>query len=106
MKAIIRHSPIPCNGPMYSTYGSSPYPVRVYCTCCAKGSKGKTTAAHANPAHRGSGGFCLTVLAARHEHLRFPICTQKKIRLPIIPFRIFKTYGRGLAQIIIKIYFL
>ena len=34
MEAIIRHSPIPYNGPIDSTYGNSPYPVRVYCTCC------------------------------------------------------------------------
>ena len=106
MEAIIRHLPIPCNGPIYSIYGKSPYPIRVYCTCCAKGSKAKSTAAHADRAHRGSGGFCLPVLAARHEHLRFPICTQKKKGLRIIPFRIFKTYGCGLAQLIIKIYFL
>ena len=78
MEAIIRHSPITCNGPIYSTYGNSPYQVGVYCTCCAKGSKAKSTAAHADPAHRGSGGRCLPVLVARHEHLRFPICTQKK----------------------------
>ena len=78
MEAIIRHSLIPCNAPIYSTYGNSPYPERVYCTCCAKGSKAKSTAVHADPAHRGSGGFCLAVLAARHEHLRFPIGTQRK----------------------------
>ena len=78
MGAIITHSPIPCNGPIYSTYGNIPYPVRAYCTCCAKGSKAKSTAAHAEPAHRGSGGFCLAILVACHEHLRFPICTQKK----------------------------
>ena len=106
MEAIIRHSSITCNGPTYSAYGNSPYPVSVYCACCAKGSKAKGTAAHADPAHRGSGGFCRPVLAARHEHLRFPICTQKNKGLPVIPFRIFKTYGCGLAQLIIKIYFL
>ena len=78
MEAIIRHSPIPGNGPIHSTYGNSPYPVRVYCTCSAKGRKAKSTAAHAHPAHRGSGGFCLQALAARHEHPRFSICTQKK----------------------------
>ena len=99
MEAIIRHSPIPCNGPICSTYGTIPYEVRVYCTCCAKGSKAKCTAAHAHPAHRGSGGFYLPVLAARHPH------TEKKKGLPIIPFRIFKTYRCGLAQFIMKIYF-
>ena len=105
MEAIIRLSSIPCNGPIYSAYGNNPYPVRVYCTYCAKGSKPKRRAAHADPAHHGSGGFRLPVLAARHEHLRFPICTPKK-GLSVVPFRIFKTYGCGLAQLIIKIYFL
>ena len=33
---------------------------------------------HADPTHPGTGGFRLPVLAARHERLRFPICTQKK----------------------------
>ena len=75
MEAIITHLPITCNGPIYSTYGNSPYPVGVYCTCCANCSKAKSTAAHANPTHGGSGGFCLPILAAHHEHLRFPICT-------------------------------
>ena len=78
MEATIRHSSIPCNVPTYSTYGNSPYLVGVYCTCCAKGSKAKSTAAHAHPANRGSGGFCLPFLATRHVHLRFPIYTQKK----------------------------
>ena len=55
MESIIRHSPITCNGPIYSTYGNNPYPIGVYCTCCAKGSKAKSTAAHADPAHRRSG---------------------------------------------------
>ena len=31
MEAIIKHSPITCNGPIYSTYGNSPLPVAVYC---------------------------------------------------------------------------
>ena len=39
MEAITRHSPISPNGPIYRTYGNSPYPVRFYCTCCAKGSR-------------------------------------------------------------------
>ena len=78
MEAIIRHSPITCIGPIHSTYGNDPYLVGVYCTCCAKGSKAKSTAAHGDSAHRGSGGFCLPLLAARHEHMRFPICTQNK----------------------------
>ena len=39
MKALIRDSPITCNGPIYSTYGNSTYPVAAYCTWCAKGSK-------------------------------------------------------------------
>ena len=77
MEAIIKHSPAACNGPLYSTYRNNPYPIRVYCTCCAKGSKAKSTAPHANPAHHCSGAFCLPILATRHEHLRFPICTQK-----------------------------
>ena len=78
MKAIIRHSPIPCNGPIYSTYGNSPYPVGIYCTCCTKGSKAKGTAVHADQAHRGSRGSYLPVLAARHGHLRFAIYKEKK----------------------------
>ena len=103
MEAIIRHSPITRNGPIYSTYGSSPLPVAVYRTCFAKGSKAQSTVTHANPAHGGTRGFCLPVLA-EHEHLCFPICTEKKKRgLPIIPFRILNTYGCGLAQLIIKI---
>ena len=36
MEAIIRHAPITRNGPIYSTYGNSPFPVAVYRTCCAK----------------------------------------------------------------------
>ena len=105
MEAIIRHSHIPRNGPTYKTYCNSPDPVYVYCSCCAKGSKAKSTVPHADLAARGSGGFCLPVLAARHEHVRFSIRTQKK-RLPIIPSRILKNYGCGLAQHIIKISFL
>ena len=78
MEAIIRHSPITCNGPLYRTYGNSPLPVAIYRTCCAKGSKANSTVAHADPTHGGTRGFCLPVLAARHEQLCFPICTQKK----------------------------
>ena len=75
MEAIIRHSPIPRNDPIHSTYGKSPYLVRVFCTCCAKSSKAKSTAPHADPTHRGSGMYYLSDLAARHEHLSFPIAT-------------------------------
>ena len=32
--------------------------------------------------------------------------TQKKKGLPIVPFHVFKTYGCGLAQLVIKIDFL
>ena len=76
MEAIIRHSPNPRNGPIYRTYGNSPYPVRVNCTCGAKGNKAKSMVPHADLAQCGSGGFCLPVLAARHEHVPFPICTE------------------------------
>ena len=106
MQAIIRHSPITCNGPIYSTKGNSPFPVAVYHTCCAKGSKANSTVAHAVPTHGGTGGFCLPVLAARHKHLCFPICTKRKKGLPIVAFRIFTTYGCGLAELVIKIAFL
>ena len=75
----MRQLHITYNGPIYSTYGNSPYPFGVYCTCRAKGSA-NSTVAHADPTHGGSGGFRLLLLAARHEHLRFPICTQKKKR--------------------------
>ena len=78
MQAIIRHSPISRNGSMYSTYGNSPFPVAVYRTSCAKGSKANSTFAHANPTHGGTRGFCLPILEARHEHLCFSICTEKK----------------------------
>ena len=93
MEAIIRHSPITCNGPKDSTYGNNPYLVAVYCTSCAKGSKAKGTVSHADPTHGVTGRFCLLDLAARHEHRRFSNSTQKKKGRPIIPFRIFKTYG-------------
>ena len=76
MEAIIRHSPITCNGPINSTYGNNPYLVAVYCTCCANGSKANSTVAHADPTCGGAGGLCLPILAARHEHLCFPICNQ------------------------------
>ena len=105
MEAIIRHSPITRNGPIYSTYGNNPFPFAVYRTCCAKGSKAKSTVTHADPTHGGTRGFCLPVLAARHEHLCFPSCIQKKKGLPIVPFLIFKTYGCGLAQLVVKIDF-
>ena len=36
----------------------------------------------------------------------FPSAHRKKQGLPIVPFRIFKTYGYGLAQLIIKMDFL
>ena len=88
MGAIIRHSPITFNGPIYSTYGDTPYPVGVHCTCCPKGSTANSTA-HANPTHGGHGRFCLPVLEARHEHLHFPICTPKKrdcLSLPSVSF--------------------
>ena len=103
MEAIIGHFPITYNGPIHTTYGYSPYSIGVYCTCCAKSSKAKSTVAHADPTHRGTGGFCLPVLAARHEHVRFPMCTQKRKGLPIIPCCIFKTYGCAVAQLVIKI---
>ena len=79
--------------------------VAVYRTCCAKGSKAHSTVTHADPTHGGTRGFCLPVVAARHEHLCFPICTQQKKGLPIVPSRILKTYGCGLAQVVIKINF-
>ena len=63
---------------VYSTYGDSPFLVAVYRTCCAKGSKAQSTVTDADPTHGGTRGFCLPVLAARHEHLCFPICTYKK----------------------------
>ena len=91
---------------LYSTYGNSPFPVAVYRTCFAKGSKAKSTVTHADPTRGGTRGFCIPVLAARHEFSCFPICTQKKKELPIVPSRIFKTYGCALAQLIIKINFL
>ena len=108
MEAKIRHSPITRNGPIYSIYGNSRFPVAVYRTCCATGSKPQSTVTHADPTHsvNGTRGFCLPVLAARHEHLCFTIFTQKKKGLPIVPSRILKTYGCGLAQLIIKINFL
>ena len=55
MEAIIRHSPITRNGPVYSTYRNSPFPVAVYRTCCAKGSKAQSTVTHADPTHSDSG---------------------------------------------------
>ena len=82
------HSPITRNGPIYSIYGNGRCPVAVYRTCCAKGSKAQSTVTHADPTHSGTRGFCLPVLAARHEHLCFTICTQKKKGLPIVPCRI------------------
>ena len=82
MEAIIRHSHIPRNGPTYRTYCNSPYPVNVYCTCCAKGSNAKSTFPHADLAAGGSGGFRLRVLAARHEHVRLSICTHTHKGLP------------------------
>ena len=85
MVAIIRHSPITRNGPIYGTYGNSPFPVAVYRTCCAKGSKAQSKVTSADPTHGGTRGFCLPVLVARHEHLCFTICTQKKKGLPIVP---------------------
>ena len=106
MEAIIRHSPITRNGPIYSIYGNGRFPVAVYRNCYAKGSKAQSTVTHADPTHSGTRGFCLLVLAARHEHLCFTIYTQKKKGLPIIPSRILKTYGCGLAQLIIKMNFL
>ena len=52
-------------------------------------------------------GFCPPVVAACHEHLCFPICTHRKKKgLPVVPFSIFKTYGCGLAQLVITINFL
>ena len=103
MEAIIRHWPITRNGPFYSTYGNSPFPVAVYRTCCAKGSKAESKVTHADPTHGGTTGFCPPVLAARHEHLCFPIYAQKKKGLPIVTSRILKTYRCGLAQLVIKI---
>ena len=42
MEAIIGHSPITCNGPIYSTYGNSPFPVAVYRTCLPKVARQRT----------------------------------------------------------------
>ena len=97
MEAISKHSPRTHNGPMYRTYGRISYPVAVYCTCCGKSSKVKSTVKHADPTQGGTRGFCLPVLADRHEHLCIPICTQKKQGLPIVLFCILKTYGCNLA---------
>ena len=96
MEAIIRHLPITCNGPIYSTYGNSPYSVGVYCTCCAKGSKANSTVAHADPTHGGTEGFYPPALAACHEHLRWPICTQKKRDCLSFPSVFFKLRVAGL----------
>ena len=60
---------------------------------------------HADPTHGRTRGFWLPVFAARHEHLCFIICTLNKKGLPILPSRILKTYGCGLAQLVIKINF-
>ena len=51
MEAIIRHSPTTRNGPIYSIYGNGWFPVAVYRTCCAKGSKAQSTVTHADPTH-------------------------------------------------------
>ena len=102
MEAIIEHSPITRNGPIYSIYGNGRFPVAVYRTCCAEGSRAQSTVTHADSTTSGSRRFCLPVLAARNEHLCFTICTQKKKGLPVVPSRIVKTYGCGLAQLIIK----
>ena len=105
MEAIIRRSPITCNGPMYSTYGNSPFPVAVYCTCCAKGSKPNITVAHANPTYDGTRGFCLPGLAARHEHLCFPICRQKKrdyLSIPSVSLKLTVAALRNLSSKLIS----
>ena len=57
MEAIIRHSPITRNGPIYSTYGNSPFPIAVYHTCSAKGSKEQSTVTHQDPTHGGTKGI-------------------------------------------------
>ena len=68
MEAIIRHSPITRNGPIYSIYGNSRFPVAVYRTCCAKVSKAQSTVTHADPTRSGTRGFCLPALAARNSY--------------------------------------
>ena len=105
MEAISRHSPITSNGPIYRTYGNSRFRAAVHRTCCAKGSKAQSTVTHADPMHGGTRGFCLPVLAARHEHLCFTICKQQKKGLSIVPSRILKAYVCGLAQLVDKINF-
>ena len=72
-----RNAPSVDNG-KYSTYSNSPYPVCVYCTCCAKNSKAKSTIEPADPTHCGTGGFCRPILAACHQHLSFPNLHKEK----------------------------
>ena len=54
MEAIIRHSPITRNGPIYSIYDNSRFPVAVYRTYCAKVGKARSTVTHADPTHSGT----------------------------------------------------
>ena len=61
---------------------------------------------HANPAHRCSGRYCLSILAATHQHLCFSVCTQEEKRLPIITPHVLETYVCGQPQLIVKIYLL
>ena len=96
MEAIISHSPTNRNGPIYRTYGNSPFPVAVYRTCCAKCSKAKSTVTHADPTHVGTRGFFLPVWQPAMSTYAFPSAHKKK-GLLFVPSRIFKTYGCGLT---------
>ena len=78
MEAIIRHSPIPHNGPIYSTYGNSPYLVRVYCTCYAKGSKAKSGAAHADAPRLAPGDSAFQFWQPAMSTCAFPFAHRKK----------------------------
>ena len=79
MEAIIKHSPITCYGPIYSTYGNSPYLVAVYCTCCAKGSKANDTVTHANPTHFGTRGIPPSSCGSRPcAHVLSHLHTERK----------------------------
>ena len=103
MEAKIRHSPIRRVAPICNTYGN-PHLVRVYCTCCTKSSRANITSAHADTVAPGDYAFqfCEPAMST----CAFPSSHREERDGPIIPFPIRKTYGCGVAHVLISISFL
>ena len=105
MEVIIRHSPITCNGSICSTYGNRPYPSASIALAVPKVARQRARLRMQTKHTVAPRDSAFQLWQPAMSTCAFPSAHEKK-GLPIIPLPIFKTYGCGLAQLLIKIYFL